>query len=191
MYTVCVYGPLKLLKNNLWQSKTSKQIFAHKPGPLCTPTAGEADWETVALEVVRGTCGQAGPCGELGEEAGWAGPRSETPAWADWFAGAGTGAACAGCGSGSCVEAEEAQRSGGMARERTRGSCLHQFSGMWQGIWLLIKREDINDSCVLFRCPRKTINGYYYSHQSFYCNLSKCLSTTHLFHRTEYTVHDA
>lgn len=97
-------------------------MFSNKPGPVCTMAAAGADLEKVAPEEVRGTRGRAGPYGELGAVAGWADPRSGTPAWAGWCAWAGRGAVCAGCESGSCVEAEEAQRSGEMAAKVKRGS---------------------------------------------------------------------
>lgn len=97
-------------------------MCSNKPGPVCTMAAAGADWEKVAPEEVRGTCGRAGPYGEPGAAAGWADPRSGTPAWAGWCAWAGRGAVCAGCESGSCVEAEEAQRSGETAAKVMRGS---------------------------------------------------------------------
>lgn len=111
-------------RNSVMQASKDKKsiiiILAYKPGLLCTTTGGEADWEKVALVVVRGTCGPAAPCGELGEGAAGAGPHSETPAWAGWCAGAGRGAVCAGCGSGSCAEGEEARRSGEMAEKECK-----------------------------------------------------------------------
>lgn len=135
----CRYGPLKLWstiydKVKATRVKTShittecvvkkkkKRAFANKPGLFCTMTAGVADWKKVALWVVRGRCGQAGPCGGLEEGAVWAGPHSETPAWAGWCAGAGRGAVCAGCESGSCGGEEEAPRTGETAEKGIRES---------------------------------------------------------------------
>lgn len=109
-------------------------------------TAGAAGWETVALEVVRGTCGQAAPCGGPGEEAGWAGPRSETPAWAGWCVRAGREAVCAGCESGSCVEGEEARHSGEMAAKRMRGSYFQWFC---RKAFVISVSNNVNNLCCI------------------------------------------
>lgn len=138
-------------------------------------TAGEADWEKVALVAVRGRRGPAGACGGLGEEARWAGPRSETPAWAGWCAGAGRGAVCAGCGSGSCAEAGVAPRSGETAERRTRDSYLQQLRELrvFYRAAILTRHsrrsagvmENMNDANDLFECPSKTMKAANWSRQ--------------------------
>lgn len=82
--------------------------------------AAGAGWGKVALEWVRRMLQRVGPCGGLGRGAGWAGPRSETPAWGCWCAAVGRAAAAAGCGSGSCVEGGGARHSAGMAGRMRR-----------------------------------------------------------------------
>lgn len=119
-----IHDHIKKLQNSLWQEKNKKPktnkprnifintSFSNKPGLFGTTTACEADWGKVAREAAREARGWEGLAGRRAEEAGWAGRRSATWAWGGWCAGAGTGAVCAGCGSGSCEEAGEALRSG-------------------------------------------------------------------------------
>lgn len=97
--------------------------------------AVEADWGTAALESVRGMRRRAGPCGGLGGGAGWAGPRSATPAWGRWCAAAGRVAAGAGCGSGSCVVGGEARHSAETAEKTRRRFMTSEMCIQLINIW--------------------------------------------------------